>query len=210
MVRANTVFLGGSTFLDAGAVRAGVAVTDGRISAVGPDKQVRPDRSSSPTATLVARLLPPGTAAGGRAALLAAQTHLLSLSITAWQDAIVGPYLGRPDNLATYLAADAADELLVRVVGDLWWDRERGLEQLADLRERRARSPAGGRFRPSPRWTPTASRCTGTPSATGPSARRSTRSRRRGRRTAGATHGTTSPTCRFCTPTTCRASRSSA
>ena len=127
-----------------------------RARADPPDGRIERDADGEPTgllhegaATLVGRLLPAATAADGRAALLAAQTHLLSLGITAWQDAIVGPYLGRPDNLATYLAADAAGELLVRVVGDLWWDRERGLEQLSDLRERRASAPAGGRFRPT-------------------------------------------------------------
>lgn len=121
-----------------------------------PDGRIERDADGEPTgllhegaATLVGRLLPAATPADGRAALLAAQTHLLSLGVTAWQDAIVGPYLGRPDNLATYLAADAAGELVVRVVGDLWWDRERGLEQLPDLRERRAGAPAGGRFRPT-------------------------------------------------------------
>jgi len=120
------------------------------------DGRIERDADGEPTgllhegaATLVGRLLPPATPQDGRAALLAAQTHLLSLGITAWQDAIVGPYLGRPDNLATYLAADAAGELLVRVVGDLWWDRERGLEQLSDLRDRRASAATGGRFRPT-------------------------------------------------------------
>ena len=127
-----------------------------RTSADPPDGRVERDADGEPTgllhegaATLVGRLLPPSTPEDGRSALLAAQTHLLALGITAWQDAIVGPYLGRPDNLATYLAADAAGELVVRVVGDLWWDRERGLEQLPDLRERRASAPVGGRFRPT-------------------------------------------------------------
>lgn len=97
---------------------------------------------------LVGGLLPAATQGDSRAALLAAQDHLLSLGITAWQDAIVGAYLGRPDNLATYLAADAAGELVVRVVGDLWWDRERGLEQIPELRERRASAPPGRSARP--------------------------------------------------------------
>ncbi len=121
-----------------------------------PDGRIERDADGEPTgllhegaAILVGRLLPAGTAADQRAALLAGQAHLLSLGITAWQDAIVGPYLGRPDNLGAYLAADAAGELVVRVVGDLWWDRERGLEQLPDLRERRAAGLAGGRFRPT-------------------------------------------------------------
>jgi predicted amidohydrolase YtcJ len=119
------------------------------------DGRIERDADGAPTgllhegaAMLVGRLLPAATEADSRAALLAAQKHLLSLGVTAWQDAIVGPYLGRPDNLSTYLAADAAGELVVRVVGDLWWDRERGLEQLPELRERRASGPAG-RFRPT-------------------------------------------------------------
>ena len=37
--------------------------------------------------------------------LLLAQQHLHSLGITAWQDAIVGEYLGFPDPLPAYLAA---------------------------------------------------------------------------------------------------------
>jgi predicted amidohydrolase YtcJ len=118
------------------------------------DGRIERDDDGEPTgllhegaAMLVGRLLPPPTAADGRAALLVAQDHLLSLGITAWQDAIVGAYLGRPDNLSTYLDAAAAGELVARVLGDLWWDRERGLEQLDDLRSRRASVPSGGRFR---------------------------------------------------------------
>ena len=39
--------------------------------------------------------------------LLLAQQHLHALGITAWQDAIVGEYLGYPDPLPAYLAAAA-------------------------------------------------------------------------------------------------------
>ena len=56
--------------------------------------------------------------------LLLAQQHLHALGITAWQDAIVGDYLGYPDPLPAYLAAAADGTLTARVTGALWWDRE--------------------------------------------------------------------------------------
>jgi len=66
--------------------------------------------------------------------------------ITAWQDAIVGDYLGSPDPLAVYLAAAASGQLTARVEGALWWDRTRGGEQLPDILARRERG-RGPRFR---------------------------------------------------------------
>ena len=69
--------------------------------------------------------------------LLLAQQHLHSLGITAWQDAIVGEYLGYPDPLPAYLAAARDGTLTARVEGALWWDRGRGGEQLDDLLDRR-------------------------------------------------------------------------
>ncbi len=73
------------------------------------------------------------------AGLLLAQRHLHSLGITAWQDAIIGDYLGHADPLPVYLAAAAAGQLTARVEGALWWDRGRGGDQLADLLGRRER-----------------------------------------------------------------------
>jgi predicted amidohydrolase YtcJ len=96
-------------------------------------------------AMLVARCLPPTTQADLREALQDAQAHLHSLGITAWQDAIVGAYLGYPDTLDAYREAAASGLLTARVTGALWWDRYRGEEQLADLIARRAIAP-GGRF----------------------------------------------------------------
>ena len=55
--------------------------------------------------------------------LLLAQQHLHALGITAWQDAIVGEYLGYPDPLPTYLTAARDGTLTARVEGALWWDR---------------------------------------------------------------------------------------
>jgi predicted amidohydrolase YtcJ len=80
------------------------------------------------------------------AGLLLAQRHLHARGITAWQDAIVGDYLGRADPLPVYLAAAASGQLTARVQGALWWDRTRGAEQLPDILTRRERGRAP-RFR---------------------------------------------------------------
>jgi len=77
------------------------------------------------------------------AGLRAAQTYLHSLGVTAWQDAIVG---ANYPTLEPYLSFARAGELTARVVGALWWDRHRGLEQIEDLLEQRERGREG-RFR---------------------------------------------------------------
>lgn len=87
---------------------------------------------------LVERLIPETTADELRAALLESQRYLHSLGITNWQDAIVTPI-----DQAAYLAVAASGELTARVVGALWWDRERGLEQIDELVERRAAGHLG-------------------------------------------------------------------
>jgi hypothetical protein len=92
---------------------------------------------------LVERHAPPATLAEISAGLRAGQRYLHALGITAWQDAIVEPL-----DEAAYRALGASGELTARVVGALWWDRHRGLDQIDDLRERRARGPAG-RYRPT-------------------------------------------------------------
>jgi predicted amidohydrolase YtcJ len=93
---------------------------------------------------LVGRLLPAPTAADLTAALLTAQRHLHSVGIVGWQDALVGTGLGMPDTLDTYLAARRDGRLTAKVVLALWWDRERGLEQLPELLERRERAARAG------------------------------------------------------------------
>lgn len=95
---------------------------------------------------LVGRLTPPATPADRLAALLHAQRHLHSLGITAWQDALVGSFLGMDDPSDAYLTAALDGSLTARVVGSLWWDRERGAEQIPELVERRA-ALSHGRFR---------------------------------------------------------------
>ena len=97
-------------------------------------------------ATLVAALVPPVSAADRLAGLLLAQAHLHARGVTAWQDAIVGDYLGSADPLPVYLAAARSGQLTARVEGALWWDRHRGGDQLADLLGRREQGQAG-RFR---------------------------------------------------------------
>ena len=54
-----------------------------------------------------ARLVPALTLDDRLSGLLLAQQHLHARGITAWQDAIVGDYLGSPDPLPVYLAAAA-------------------------------------------------------------------------------------------------------
>jgi predicted amidohydrolase YtcJ len=97
-------------------------------------------------ANLVARLLPELTVEERLAGLQLAQQHMHARGITAWQDAIVGDYLGTADPLPVYLAAAASGQLTARVEGALWWDREKGGEQLPDILARRERGRAP-RFR---------------------------------------------------------------
>ncbi|MCX5015561.1 amidohydrolase [Streptomyces sp. NBC_00555] len=94
---------------------------------------------------LVARHVPLATPDEAYAGLLAAQEHLFSLGVTSWQDAMIGAFPGHPDNYGVYLRAAREGALRARVVGALWWDRERGLEQIPELEERR-RTGRAGRF----------------------------------------------------------------
>jgi predicted amidohydrolase YtcJ len=118
-----------------------------------PDGRIDRDAGGHPVgmlqegaSALVGRLLPETTADEWYAALLTAQDHLLAFGVTGWQDAIVGDYQDGTDPLPTYLRAAGNGDLRVTVVGALWWDRTRGLEQLDSLRHRRS-LPANARFR---------------------------------------------------------------
>ncbi len=73
------------------------------------------------------------------AALGQAQAHLHSLGIVGWQDAMVDPAAER-----AYLRLAAAGELTARVRLALWWERDRGLEQIEELVRRRSGLAAGG------------------------------------------------------------------
>jgi len=90
----------------------------------------------------VERLAPHPTLQERCEGLLKGQEYLHSLGITAWQDAIIGTF-GWADNLDAYLCAAGDGTLTARVVGALWWDRNRGLEQVEDLLSQRERGVAG-------------------------------------------------------------------
>ena len=94
----------------------------------------------------VIRLLPPVRQTDVERALLTAQAHLHAVGITAWHDAILGKPGEEGDPAAAYLALHARGELTAKVSGALWWDRDRGLEQVPELLEKRERYDAG-RFR---------------------------------------------------------------
>ena len=125
------------------------------IDAATPDPidgRIERDANGNPTGmlhegamALVGDLIPDTTVEERVRALLVAQQHLHSFGITAWQDAIIGDYADMRDPGPAYLACDTQGLLTARVVGALWWDRNRGLEQIDELLERRA-ALTGGRF----------------------------------------------------------------
>ncbi|WP_282848825.1 amidohydrolase [Microbacterium oxydans] len=129
----------------AGVTRETVDPADGRIER---------DANGAPSGTLhegamglVNRLLPTEAPERLVEALLQGQRHLHSYGVTAWQDAIVGTEYGDAgDPLPAYLTAAASGSLTGRVVGSLWWDRSRGLEQIDDIVLRRDEGTVG-RFR---------------------------------------------------------------
>ena len=115
------------------------------------DGRIERDAAGRPTGALhegamglVGRLVPEPTAADLLDALLRAQRYLHSIGVVGWQDALVGRGLGMQDTLETYLAAQRSGDLTAKVVLAQWWDRERGLEQLPELVERRRRAQAAG------------------------------------------------------------------
>jgi predicted amidohydrolase YtcJ len=119
-----------------------------------PDGRIERDADGEPTGMLqegaaqtVSRLLPTATDDDWDQALLVAQGRLLSLGITGWQDAIVGRAYGDEfaDPMDAYLRAAQAGTLLANVVGAQWWDRDRGLDQLPEMLQRR-HSGRAGRF----------------------------------------------------------------
>lgn len=108
------------------------------------DGRIERDADGNPTGMLqegavhlVGRLVPVPTPEEQLAALLRAQAVLHSYGVTAWQDAIVGAYANMTDPAPSYLAALDQGLLTARVVGALWWDRERGAEQIPELLARR-------------------------------------------------------------------------
>jgi predicted amidohydrolase YtcJ len=80
---------------------------------------------------LLERVIPPTTVAELQAGIVSGQSYLTALGVTTWQDAWVTPEVQE-----AYLAADRAGELRGTVIGALWWERDRGVEQIAEIIER--------------------------------------------------------------------------
>lgn len=83
--------------------------------------------------TLVRRHVPDADDDTKRRALLVAQEYLHSLGITAWQEAIVGEYPTVPNAREVYPSLESRGELTGKVVGALWLERGRGVEQVEEL-----------------------------------------------------------------------------
>lgn len=92
---------------------------------------------------LVAAHVPEATPADRLAGLLRGQRLLHSLGVTAWQDAMLCATNGYPDLSDAYLTAATDGTLVSAVTGALWWDRDRGAEQIAGLVEKRERFTVG-------------------------------------------------------------------
>ncbi len=115
------------------------------------DGRIERDADGDPTGmlqegamSLIAALTPEPTLDDQVEALLRAQALLHSFGVTAWQDAIVGVNPATADPGPAYLAA--GERLTARVVAALWWDRERGADQIPGLLEQREKL-TGGRIR---------------------------------------------------------------
>jgi predicted amidohydrolase YtcJ len=94
------------------------------------------------------RFVPAPSGAEWELATLEGQKHLHALGITGWQDAWV-----TPATLASYRSLAASGQLTARVVGALWWDRHRELDQVSDFLAQRedgaASSAVGAGFHPT-------------------------------------------------------------
>jgi predicted amidohydrolase YtcJ len=119
-----------------------------RDTADPADGRIERDPDGAPTGTLhegavdlVERLLPSTTDEQRDEGLRLGQAYLHSLGITAWQDAIVPPA-----EQAAYRRAAEQGWLTARVEAAMWWDRERGEEQVEELVER-SRTGSVGRLR---------------------------------------------------------------
>ncbi|MDQ3449063.1 MAG: amidohydrolase [Chloroflexota bacterium] len=104
-----------------------------------PNGRIERDLHGEPQGTLqeaavelVARLSPPATAQEHEEALIIGQAYLHGLGITSWNEAIVDA-----ETQAAYLALEARGVLTGRASLSLLWDEDRGLEQIAELRDRR-------------------------------------------------------------------------
>ncbi len=86
---------------------------------------------------LLAPAIPAPTLRDRTHAILSAETQLLRLGITSIQDALVGTGLGLQDHHDAYVGLLGEGGLHLRVTTALWWDPTRGIDQIAELQERR-------------------------------------------------------------------------
>lgn len=135
-----------------------IALELGGVNATTPDPfagRIERDEQGNPTGALhdsamglVVRALPPTSPEDLTKGLRAALKRLHSHGITHWQDACVGDAgeLGIPDTFDAYVTAEREGWLTARVRAALWWDRARGIEQLAYFQTRREIA-SNGKFR---------------------------------------------------------------
>jgi predicted amidohydrolase YtcJ len=131
----------------------GMWVNSAALDAAGIDSEtadpaggrILRDDSGAPTGVLLdtamgllGDLMPAHDEAYLRQAMLAAQKRLHSVGITAWQDAMVGQTDLGQDPFPVYEELIGEGLLTARVVAALWWDRDRGVEQIDELVRRRA------------------------------------------------------------------------
>ena len=127
------------------------------ITAATPDPaggRIERDADGSPAgalhesaADLVGNLAPVPSPDDIHRAVLEGQRYLHGFGITAWQDAAVSATQWG-DNYSAYRRAAERGELTARVIGALWWDRERGEEQVEELAHLRDEGRVG-RFAPT-------------------------------------------------------------
>ena len=105
-----------------------------------PDGRIERGEGGEPQGTLhegaarlVERLAPVDSQDDVRAGILAGQEYLLSKGITTWQDAHVDAVTH-----AAYRSLVESGELVGTAVGALWWERERGMDQIEELEQMRS------------------------------------------------------------------------
>jgi hypothetical protein len=120
-----------------------------------PDGRIERDAAGQPTGalhegamSLVESLLPPLSPGDYVDGLLAAQSYLHSLGVTAWQDAWVTSNPGE-NSFDAYLSLAGDGRLTARVVAAHWWRRGHGIEQLEGFSALRAAAAESDRFRAS-------------------------------------------------------------
>lgn len=133
----HSIWASSAALAAAGIDRSTPDPTDGRIER---------DADGNPTGllhegamSLLTPVMPQGSDESRADHMLAAQRELLRFGITSVQDALVGEGLGLADFHGAYMQLLEQDALDLRVTTALWWDAARGIEQIAELLERRRR-----------------------------------------------------------------------